>query len=56
LSELEISTSQIKLIVSFLTDRKFKVSEEGEFSPSRKIAAGVPQGSVLAAVGQSIYK
>jgi hypothetical protein len=45
LSELEISTSVIKLIASFLTDRKFKVMVEGRFSMPRKIA-GVHQGSV----------
>lgn len=37
----------INLIVSFSTDRKFKVMEEGKFSAQRKWAARVPQGSVL---------
>jgi hypothetical protein len=32
LSELEVLTSIIKLIASFLTDRKFKVMTQGEFS------------------------
>jgi hypothetical protein len=32
MSELEFSTNLIKLIASFLTDRKFKVLVEGEFS------------------------
>jgi hypothetical protein len=31
LSQLEFSMSIIKLIVSFPTDRKFKISVEGEF-------------------------
>jgi hypothetical protein len=44
----EMLTSLIKLTTSFLTDRKFKVLEEFKFSTPRKIAAGVPQGSVHA--------
>jgi hypothetical protein len=43
LSELKFSTSLIKLIASFLSNKKFKVSVEGELSSPRKIAAGVPQ-------------
>jgi hypothetical protein len=52
---LEISTSIIKLIDSFLTDRKFKVLVEGEFPALRKIAAVVLQGSVLAPILYSLY-
>jgi hypothetical protein len=55
LSELEFLTHLIKLIASFLTDRKFKVLVEGKFSVPRKIAAGVPQGSVLFPVLYSLY-
>jgi hypothetical protein len=44
-----------KLEFSFLTDRKVKVLGEGEFSTPRKIAAGVPQGSVRAPVLYSLY-
>jgi hypothetical protein len=55
LSELEFLTSLIKQIASFLTERKFKVLVEGEFSTPRKIAAGIPQGSVLAPVLYSLY-
>jgi hypothetical protein len=55
LSELEFSESLIKLIASFLTDRKFKVLVGGEFSAPRIIAARVPQGSVLAPVLCSLY-
>jgi hypothetical protein len=41
-SELEFSTSLIKLIASFPTDREVKILLECEFSTPRKIAAGVP--------------
>jgi hypothetical protein len=40
LSELEFSTSIIKLISSLLTDKKFEVLIEREFSVLREIAAG----------------
>jgi hypothetical protein len=49
-SELEFPTFFIKLIASFLINRKFKFSAEGEFFTPRETAAGVPQGSVLAIV------
>jgi hypothetical protein len=41
LSDVEFSTSLIKLIASFLSDRNCKVSVEGEFSTPRKIAVGL---------------
>jgi hypothetical protein len=47
LSKLEYSTSSIKLIGSFLSQRKFSVSVEGEMSTPREMQAGVPHGSVL---------
>jgi hypothetical protein len=47
LSKLQFSTSLIKLIGSFLSQRKFRVSVEGEMSTPRYMQAGVPQGSVL---------
>jgi hypothetical protein len=50
LPEFEFLTTRIKLIASFLTDIKFKVLTEGEFSMPQKIAASVPQGSVLASI------
>jgi hypothetical protein len=53
-SELAFSTRLIKLIASFLIDRKFKVLVESEISTSRNIAAGVPQGSVLAPILYSL--
>jgi hypothetical protein len=40
LSELEFSTSLIKVIASFLTDRKFEVLVGGEFSTPRKWRQG----------------
>jgi hypothetical protein len=47
LSKLEFSKSLTKLIGSFLSERKFRVSVEGELSTPREMQAGVPQGSVL---------
>jgi hypothetical protein len=47
LSKLEFSTSLIKLIRSFLSQRKFSVSVEGEMSTPREVRAGVPLGSAL---------
>jgi hypothetical protein len=46
LSKLKFSTSLIKLIGSFLSQIKFRVSVEGEMSKPRVLQAGVPQGSV----------
>jgi hypothetical protein len=56
LSGLQFPISLIKLIVSFLTNRKFKVSVDGELSSPRKVAAGVPQVSVLVPVLYSLYE
>jgi hypothetical protein len=47
LLKLEFSTNFIKLIDSFLSNRKFSVSAEGEMSTPREMQAGVPQDSVL---------
>jgi hypothetical protein len=47
LSELEFPTSLIKLISSFLSQRKFRVSVEGKMSTPMEMQARVPQGSVL---------
>jgi hypothetical protein len=53
LSKLEFSTSVIKFISPFLTERKFRVLVEGEISTLRHMQAGVPQGSVLS---RTLYK
>jgi retron-type reverse transcriptase len=55
LSVLEFPTSLIKLISSFLSQRKFGVSVEGEMFTPRKMQAGVPQGSVLSPTLYNIY-
>jgi hypothetical protein len=55
LSKLEFSTTLIKLSVSFLSQRKFRVSVEGEVSMLRVLHAGVPQGSVLSRTLFNMY-
>jgi hypothetical protein len=55
LSELKFSISLIKLINSFLSPRKFRVSVEGELSVPRDVQAGVPQGSILSPTLYRIY-
>jgi hypothetical protein len=55
ISKLQFPANLIKLINSFLTNRKFRVSVEGELSTPREIQAGVPQGSVLAPTLYSLY-
>jgi retron-type reverse transcriptase len=55
LPKLEFSTSLIKLIGSFLSQRKFRVSVEGEMSTPRVMQAGVPQGSVLSPTLFNLY-
>jgi hypothetical protein len=55
LPELEFLTSLIELIAFYLTERKFKVLVEGEAPTPRKMAAGVPQGSVLVPTLRGLY-
>jgi retron-type reverse transcriptase len=55
LSKLEFSNSLTKLIGSFLTEHKFRVSAEGEMSTPREMLAGVPQGSVLSPTLFNLY-
>jgi hypothetical protein len=47
LSELHFSCNLIKLITSFLPNRKFGIMVESELSSLLNVQAGVPQGSVL---------
>jgi hypothetical protein len=42
-----MSVNVIKLISSFISHRKFRVSVEGEMSTPRYMGAGMLQGSVL---------
>jgi hypothetical protein len=55
ISEFEFLTSLINIIVSFLTDRKFEILVEHEFSTLRNTEAGVPRSSVLALILYSLY-
>jgi hypothetical protein len=55
LHKLKFSRNLIKLISSFLSDRKFTVSVDGEMSKPREVKAGVPQGSVLFQILYSMY-
>jgi retron-type reverse transcriptase len=52
---MEFSTNLIKFISSFLSQRKFRVSVEGEMSTPGDIKAGVPQGSVLSPTLCNLY-
>jgi hypothetical protein len=56
LSKLEFSTSLIKVIGSFLSQRKFRVSVEGEMSAPRVMQAGVPQGCLVPYSFQYVYE
>jgi hypothetical protein len=55
LTKLYFSTNLIKLISSFLSQRKFGVSVEGEMSTPRYMQAGVSQGSVLSPTLYNLY-
>jgi hypothetical protein len=55
LSKLEFPTSLIKLISSFLSQRKFRVTVEGEIYTPREMQAGVPEGSVMSPKLYIIY-
>jgi hypothetical protein len=55
LSKMHFSPSLIKLISYFLSNRKLRISVEGEISTPREIQAGVPQGSVLSPTLYSLY-
>jgi hypothetical protein len=55
LAKLKFSNNLIKLITSFLSERKFRVSVEGELSTPRYMQARVPQGSVLSPTLYNLY-
>jgi hypothetical protein len=55
LSVLKFSTSLIKRIISNLSQRKFRVSVDGELSAARETQAGVPQGYVFSPALYSLY-
>jgi hypothetical protein len=55
LSKLHFSASLIKLIISFLSNRKFRVMVKCEISKPREIQGGVPRGSVLAPILYILY-
>jgi hypothetical protein len=55
LSKLEFSTSLVTLSSSFLSQRKFIVSIEGEMFTPREMRAGVPQVSVLSHTLYNMY-
>jgi hypothetical protein len=55
LSKLDFSVSLIRLVSSFLYNRKLFVSVEGEMSTPRIMKAGVPQGSVMSPTLFNMY-
>jgi hypothetical protein len=55
LFKLKIFTSLSKLIGSFLSQRRFRVSVESDMSTPMVEKAGVPQGSVLSLISIYIY-
>jgi hypothetical protein len=55
LLKLNFSTRIIKLISSFLLQRKFRVSVEGEMSMSRCMQAEIPRGSYLFPTLYNLY-
>jgi hypothetical protein len=55
LAKMEFSVNLIKLISSFLSQRKVRFSVESELSTPRYMEAGVPQGSVLSPILYNLY-
>jgi hypothetical protein len=55
LSKLQFSINLIKLISSFLSQRNFKVSVEGEMSTPKCMQTGVPQNSILSLTLYNLY-
>jgi hypothetical protein len=56
LSTVVFSTNLIKLINSFFSQRKFRLSVEDEISTPRDIKAGVPQGYVMPPTLYDLYR
>jgi hypothetical protein len=55
MSTFEFLTSLIQLIGSFLSERIFRVSVEGEMSTPRQMQAGVQQVSGLSPILYNVY-
>jgi hypothetical protein len=55
LSKLEFSTSLMNHISSFLSQRKFNDSVEGEISTPREMRTGVPRVSLLSPTLYNMY-
>ena len=55
LHSLNISTSTLKLIPSYLTDRSQYVQINEKFSSLKTVTCGVPQGSLLRSILFNIY-
>ena len=53
--KLNISPYLIKLIQSYLKERSFQVKLDGSLSRKRRIAAGIPQGSILGPLLFTLY-
>ena len=47
LKSLGISCQVFKLILSFLSNRRLQMAQDGKFLPEYRISAGVFQGSIL---------
>jgi len=54
-SELRFSAIIVKFINSFLSNRTFRVTVEGNLSTRREKQGGVPQGSVLTPTRYTLY-